>query len=87
MRCEIRSLYVVESRFDKMRKRCFESRADEELIVRQRQLKTALVGQGCWVARTVEEKKRSKIQEIVVCSQEEEISEHQTTERVEIKSE
>lgn len=34
-----------------------------------------------------EKKKRSKIQEVVVCSQEEEISEHQTAERVKIKSE
>jgi hypothetical protein len=33
------------------------------------------------------EKKRPKIQEIVVCSQEEEISEHQTAERAKIKSE
>lgn len=36
--------------------------------------------------REREKKKGSKIQEIGVCSQEEEISEHQTAERVEIKS-
>jgi hypothetical protein len=69
-----------------MRKRCFESRADEKLIVRRREFKKALVGRGFQSRENSQGEKESKIQEIVVCSQEEEISKHQEAGRVEIKS-